>query len=421
VYHRNITPKLSAALADTPVVLLNGARQTGKSTLARQLAETSYPAQYLTLDDASTVAAAQYDPAGFVAGLSGPVVVDEIQRAPELFLALKAAVDRDRRPGRFLLTGSANVLLLPRLADSLAGRMEILTLWPLSQGEIDGAAEDFVDRLFAEEFKLPGRVHVDRAELMRRVIQGGYPEVVARADGARRRAWFGAYLTTILQRDVRDLANIEGLTALPRLLTLLAARAGALLNLADVSRGAGVPQTTLKRYLTLLEATYLVTLVPAWSVNLGKRLVKAPKLMLNDTGLLGYLLGSDEDRLKGEGGPLGGLLENFVAMEIHKQAGWSRARPQIFHFRAQTGQEVDLVLENQAGEIVGVEVKAAASVGGGDFKGLRSLREMAGRRFKRGVVLHAGSEAVPFGENLFALPIAALWRGDNAPRKSGEK
>lgn len=288
--------------------------------------------------------------------------------------------------------------------------MEILTLWPLSQGEMDGVREDLVDRLFADDFKPPGRASADRTDLLGRVIRGGYPEAVTRTDEARRRAWFGAYLTTILQRDVRDIAHVEGLTALPRLLSLLATRAGSLLNLADVSRGADMPQTTLKRYLKLLEATYLISLVPAWATNLGKRLVKAPKLTLNDTGLLGYLLGVDESRLEGDGHQLGGLIENFVAVELRKQIGCSQTRPQLFHFRTQAGQEVDLVLENRAGEVVGIEVKAGAAVGGGDFKGLRTLQVKAGRRFKRGVLLHTGAESVPFGENLFALPIAALWR-----------
>lgn len=414
MYIRNIKTQLLAALTDTPVVLLNGARQTGKSTLARELAESRHPADYVTLDDASTLAAAQYDPAGFIAGQGSSVIIDEIQRAPELFLALKAEVDRDRRPGRFLLTGSANIMLLPHLADSLAGRMEILTLWPLSQGELSGVTEDFVDRLFADDFTLiglAGQGSEDRVALLRRILRGGYPEVVMRAEEARRGAWFGAYLTTILQRDVRDLANIEGLTALPRLLALLATRVASLFNLADISRGVDIPQTTLKRYLTLLEATYLVTLTPAWSINMGKRLVKAPKLLLNDTGLLGYLLGSDESRLSSEGNLLGGLLENFVAVELRKQIGWSRTRPQMFHFRTQAGQEVDIVLEDRAGRIVGIEVKAGASVSGGDFKGLRALAEAAGARFKRGVVLHAGHAAVPFGENLFALPVSALWSG----------
>jgi len=409
MFRRNIQPQLLAALADTPVVLLSGARQTGKSTLVKYLAAEAYPARYLTLDDATILAAARHDPASFIAGLEGPVIVDEIQRAPELFLAIKAAVDRDRQPGRFLLTGSANVMLLPRLADSLAGRLEILTLWPLSQGEIEGREEDFLDRLFAVEMKLPAQVGMDRAGLFRRLLRGGYPEVLGRESEDRRRAWFGSYITTILQRDVREISNIEGLTALPRLLALLATRAGSLLNLADVSRSIDLPQSTLKRYMTLLEATFLALPLPAWSSNLGKRLVKAPKLVLSDTGLLAYLLGMNDERLSSVSPLPGGVLENFVVMELRKQATWSKTRPQLFHFRTQTGQEVDIVLEDGAGHLVGVEVKSGASVTSGDFKGLRALQEMTGRRFKRGVVLYAGSEPVPFGPALLALPVAHLW------------
>src|SRR5574340_996593 len=289
MYRRNITGILLEALSDSPVVLVNGARQVGKSTLVRSLGESDHPARYLTLDDATVFSAANADPAGFLAGLPGAVVLDEIQRAPGLFLAIKAQVDQKRQAGRFLLTGSANVLLLPALSESLAGRMEIVTLWPLSQGELDNAQERFVDTLFAETPSFSCDGGEDRDNLIAKVLRGGYPEVVARPAADRRNAWFGSYVTAILQRDVRDLAHIEGLTDLPRLLSLLAARLGSLLNLAEISRSIAMPQTTLKRYMTLLQATFLVQPLPAWSGNLGKRLVKAPKLFLNDTGLAAYL------------------------------------------------------------------------------------------------------------------------------------
>lgn len=416
MFKRHIQARLLEALADTPVVLLVGARQTGKSTLVRHLADSVYPARYLTLDDATTLAAARHDPTGFLAGLEGPVIIDEVQRAPELFLAIKSSVDRQRQPGRFLLTGSANVMLLPRLADALAGRMEILTLWPLSQGEIEGAEEDFIDRLFAKELRWPAKAALDRTEVIERVLRGGYPEVLQRETEDRRRAWFGAYLTTILQRDVREIANIEGLTDLPRLLALLATRTSSLLNLADLSRSIVIPQTTLKRYMSLLEATFLVQPLPAWSAHLGKRLVKAPKLVLNDTGLLAYLLGVNGQRLAEDRTLLGGLLEDFVVMELRKQASWSATGPRLFHFRTPTGHEVDIVLENAAGRLVGVEVKSSASVTADDFKGLRALQELTGRRFLRGVVLYTGSERVPFGPHQWALPITDLWQRVSNPK-----
>lgn len=411
MFYRFTANQLIDSLADSPVVIVTGARQAGKSTLVRNLADSEQARRYVTLDDATILAAAQDDATGFLAGLEKPVTLDEVQRAPNLFLPLKAEVDRDRTPGRFLLTGSANVLLLPQLSESLAGRMEILTLRTLSQGEIEGARERFVDAMFADASlpRLSGAAE-DRSTLFARMLRGGYPEAVARSTEARRRAWFASYVTTILQRDVRDLANIEGLTALPRLLSLIAARASGLLNFAEVSRSSTIPQSTLKRYMALLEMTFLVEPLPSWAGSLSRRLVKAPKLFLCDTGLLSHLQGLTEERLAADTNLAGALAENFVVGELRKQAAWSDTQPELFHFRAQTGQEVDVVMEDRSGKIVGVEVKASASVGANDFKGLRDLAATVAGKFRRGVVLYTGSESVPFGENFHALPISALWR-----------
>jgi len=264
--------------------------------------------------------------------------------------------------------------------------MEILTLRPFSQGELAGAKEGFIDALFGLTTPPPPGPGVpDLAGLL---LTGGYPPAVARPDPDRRQAWFGAYITTILQRDVRELANIEGLTELPRVLTLLATRASSLHNLADISRGISIPQTTLRRYLTLLETTFLLAPLPAWSSNLGRRLVKAPKLALSDTGLLTYLLGANKERLAADSSVLGRALENFVVTELRKQSSWGKTKPQLFHFRTEGGQEVDVVMEDAAGRLVGVEVKANAAVTGADFKGLRALQEMTGKRFTRGVILY---------------------------------
>ncbi len=401
--------RLLEAIADSPVVLLHGARQTGKSTLVRHITTADHPARYLTLDDAAVLSSAVSDPQGFLAGLDGPVALDEVQRAPELFLAMKADVDRNRRPGRFLLTGSANVLMLPKLSESLAGRMEILPLWPFSQGEIAARRESFVDLLFGEglgEFRLRS----DRKDdIARRIIEGGYPEARNRRSWTRRRAWFNSYVSAILQRDVRDLARIEDLSAMPRLLTLLAGRIGSLLNHAEVSRGLAIPQTTLKRYMALLEMTFLVQLLPAWSGNLGKRLVKSPKLYLNDTGLAAALLGRGDEQSLRDSQLWGPLLENFVVAELRKQITWSKTEPSIFHFRALTGQEVDIVLESPSGVLVGIEVKAGAAVNAGDFRHLRCLAEQTGERFHGGVVLYRGRQTVPFGRNMHAIPLQALW------------
>lgn len=406
---RNLAPLVTEALAHRPVVLLHGARQVGKSTLAASLAEGPHPARYLTLDDAAVLATARTDPAEFIKRLAGPVVLDEIQRAPELFLPIKMAVDRDRRPGRFLLTGSANVLLLPRLSDTLAGRMEVLTLWPLSQGEIEGVREGFVDAAFSDSLPPLPPDPEPTAQLLERIVRGGYPEVVSQA-GDRRDAWFGSYITTILQRDVRDVSNIEDLTAIPHLLKLLATRAASLVNFSDLSRGAGIPLSTLRRYLALLQIAFLVQTLPAWWTNLGKRLVKAPKLLISDSGLMTYLLGISGERLQLNGTLSGPLLENFVAMELRKQTTWSKTQPTMFHFRTSAGHEVDLVLEARGGRVVGIEVKATATLSADDLKPLRLFAEATGKRFRRGILLYTGPEALPFGPNLDAMPINALWR-----------
>jgi len=400
-------PQVLAALADTPVVLLHGARQAGKSTLAQAIAADAHPARYLTLDDPATLTAARGDATGFILGLEGKVIIDEVQRAPELFVAIKAAVDRSRQPGRFLLTGSANILLLPQLSESLAGRMEILTLWPLSQGEIEGYDENFATRVFAPRLTLP-TPGISREDLVRRIVMGGYPEVVLRRP-PRRAAWFRSYITTILQRDVRDIMQIERLDEMPRLLAVLAGRTGTLLNVADLSRTLGIPQTTLHRYLTLLQATFLIQLVPAWTANVRKRLLKTPKIVLADTGLASHLVGMDGRGLMANAELWGAFLETFVAMELLKQMTWSKIRPTLYHFRTTKGEEVDLVLEVPSGELVAVEVKAAAALGANDFRGLRTFAAIAGRRFKRGVLLYLGDQALPFGQNLYAFPISSLW------------
>ena len=410
MYQRNITHSILDALNDTPVVLINGARQTGKSTLVQWICANKHPARYLTLDDTNVLSAATADPAGFLAGFDEPLAIDEIQRAPELLLAIKAHVDKDRKPGRFLLTGSANVLVLPKLADTLAGRMEIISLWALSQGELHSQKETFIDAVFSNDlpaFKTP---QLEREELFSRILLGGFPEVIQRDSELRRKAWFNSYMTTILQRDIRDLSRIEGLASMPRLLSILGARAGGLLNFSELSRTSGLAQSTLKRYMALLEAAFLIRPLPAWSGNLSKRLVKSPKVFIHDTGLLGYLIGMDKNRLRTEPELAGALTENFVVMELTKQLSWSRIGPQLFHFRTQAGsREVDIILEDAAGRLVGIEIKSSHSVKADDFAGLKVLANETKDRFVRGVVLYSGPEKVPFGKNLLALPISTLW------------
>ncbi len=398
-------PDLRDALRDTPVVMLVGPRQSGKSTLAQSLVEGLDDARYVSLDHGLSLSAAREDPAAFVAGATRTLVIDEVQRAPGLLLEIKASVDEDRRPGRFVLTGSADVLSLPRVADTLAGRMEVLRLWPLSQGEIEGHREGFLDALLAGDVAaLADADPIDRPDLRRRIEAGGFPEAVTRA-GARRGRWFDSYLDTMLQREIRDLANVTGLTELPRLMRLLAARATGLLNYAALSRDLGLPQTTLKRYLALLETAFLIATLPAWFRNIGKRLLKSPKAVLTDTGLLVHLLGG-ADVIEHS---FGLALENFVLMEMVKQASFAGARPPVFHYRTAEGLEVDAVTETRSGRVCGVEVKAAASLTSRDSRGLKGLAAALGDDFEAGVILHTGAESVQLAEKIWALPVSALW------------
>ena len=407
--NRFLAPRIMEALSDTPVVFVQGPRQSGKTTLAQDLHSHGHRADYLTLDDAAVLEAARTDPHGFVSGLPERVILDEVQRAPELFLAIKLSVDRNRAPGRFLLTGSANALLLPKASESLAGRMQVLQLWPYSQGEIETLEENFIDACFAKEFK-PGKIMgADWSSLIPRIIAGGYPEAVSRKEDRRRQAWFGSYVTTILERDVRDIANVQGLRELPKLLRLVAARSSNVLNFNDLARDAGLAPTTLKRYWALLEAVFLGITIPPWSGNLTSRLSKAPKIMVGDTGLLCYLLGLDAARLKQDSLMTGAVLERFVGLELSKQIAWNPNPPSLFHYRTHAQQEVDYVLEDRAGQLVGIEVKKTATPTSSDFKGIRHLAEQTGKRFVRGILLYTGSESVSFGPNLHAVPLSALW------------
>ena len=283
-------------------------------------------------------------------------------------------------------------------------------LWPFSEGELRGVREDFVDRVFqaVDLMALPAR-KVPREKLLRRMVTGGYPEVAIRPVAERRTAWFGSYITTILQRDVRQMADIVGLTEMPRLLAFVAAQSGDLLNMAELSRDAGLSQPTIKRYLALLQATHLYQPLSAWTGNVRKRLVKAPKAYLNDTGLLAYLLEINWERLVEPGAHVGRLLEAFVHQELCKQITWSQTQPSLYYYRTAGNREVDFVLERRNGQLVGIEVKAAVKLNSDDFKGLADLAETTGKRFHAGIVLYRGATIVPFGDKLWAVPVTALF------------
>ncbi len=424
MYWRFIDRKLRAALDDTRVVLLAGARQTGKSTLAQAIA-AERGGQYVTLDDPAAAGLARADATALVRSAGDFLVIDEVQHAPQLFPALKMEVDRDRRAGRFLLTGSANVLLLPRISESLAGRIEIMTLDPLSQVELQteanaappSAEASFVASLFDESEWRLATLPVDRIDICRRVLAGGFPEAVARPTGERRDAWFRSYVTSLLQRDVRDLANIEGLTDMPRLLALLAARATALLNMSEVSRACGLAHSTLRRYLALLEAAFVLRPLPAWSVNIGKRLVKAPKVHLLDAGLTAHLQGHGDPAALAASPAIGPLLETFVLQEVRHQIGTGKGSAAPYHFRSVTGQEVDIVIEGSGRRIAGLEVKAAATLARSDIAGMQTLADAAGAKFTRGAVLYLGEKQMPLADKIWAVPVSALWH--RGPRRVG--
>ena len=409
LYPRFIESIIHEALSDSPVVYICGARQVGKTTLVKQIARDKHPALYRSLDDLTIRSAAQADPRGFLQNLGDSVILDEVQLVPELLPAIKRMVDEDRRPGRFLITGSANVLTLPRISESLAGRMAIFNLYPLSQGELIKKREGFIDVIFGQKFSLFQMAGDDQNDIWQRVVNGGFPEIQKRSVTARKAAWFKDYIATILQRDIRELANINGLMQMPRLLELLATRLTCLLNFAEISRTMRIPQTSMKRYLALFEATFLIQRLHPWSGNLGKRLVKTPKIFFIDSGLAAYLLGVEAKGPASQVTKTGPLFENFVVSELRKQISWSQTTPGFYHFRSQTGQEVDIVMEDRRRRCVGIEVKAASTVRSDDFNGLRWFKKQLGDHFLCGVVLYTGKESVPFGKNLFALPVSVLW------------
>lgn len=409
LYPRLAEHNLLEALADSPVVLIHGPRQCGKTTLARLVGERrGY--SYITFDDEVARLAAEADPAWFVDSLPSHVILDEVQRTPQLFTALKAVVDRKRDPGRFLLTGSANVLLVPRLADSLAGRMEILRLYPLAQTELARRASTFLSTLLTATFKTRRRLRL-RDELADRIVAGGYPAALARPVGRRRATWYRDYVEAIVQRDVRDLARISALDALPRLLALAAGQTARLLNVTDLSGPFSVSRPTIRDYVTLLQRVFLIEELPPWHGNRLSRLVKTPKLHLGDTGLACALLGIDADALNADRALLGQLLETFVLQELRRQASWYGEPLSFFHFRDKDSYEVDIVIERGARAVSGVEVKASATVTHADFSGLRRLKAAAGQRFAGGVVLYDGETTASFGDGLFAVPIRTLWEG----------
>lgn len=413
IYPRGDRELIVEALRDTRGVFVLGARQVGKSTLARQIAEEDHPAQIVNLDDKALRDAAWADPEGFVAGLRRPVMIDEVQRgSPDLLLAIKATVDRDLSPGQFLLTGSANVLSNRKVPDALTGRIEIVQLWPLAQAEIEGSTHNFVDSLFASAPPQVTGAPRGRDALRGRIAPGGYPEARLRS-GRRQSRWFESYLQTTFEKDLETIAEAHKLQEIPRLLKVVAARAANLFVPGNLSKAMDLDHRTVDRYVGLLETIFLVKRVPAWRPGLGQREIQTPKIYLVDSGLLLHLLGADEERMVTDDQVTGKALENFVAMELVKHAEWSAVAPRVFHYR-QAADEVDLVFESRPGDVAAVEVKARVSLSRSDWRVLAKLRDKLGDRFKCGVIVYAGEQTIPLGDRLYAVPVSGLWTGSQS-------
>jgi uncharacterized protein len=399
------------------VVLLGGARQTGKTTLVRDL--LGLPAQaWFSFDDEAALARAEEDPIGFVDALPRPAVVDEFQRAGRGFLlAVKQAADRDRTRGQLLLTGSTNYLADRRLSETLAGRAGRLQLWPLSMGERFGVQETFVDRLF-EPAAWPGTFgSLPRTELVKVLLQGCFPEVVTEGlTGRQRRDWFDAYVHDVVSREaLRPLAEVRLEAELRKLLRLLAARTGNELIVSGVAGDAEVGRETASNYVALLEALHLVTLLPAWSTSITTRAKRRPKVVLVDTGLAANLCGLGEQAFgpTADGVAAGALFDTFVTTEVHKQATWSDRSVDLSYFRDRDGAEVDLIVEDRhSGDLAGIEIKLTSTPTARHARHLIMLREKLGDRFKTGLVIHAGSQVLPLGNRVWAVPVSALWRTD---------
>ena len=403
---RRIEPRIAEALLDTPVVLLAGPRQAGKTTLVRHIA-AQQGLRYLTLDDGLTLLSAREDPVGMVRSLDR-AVIDEIQRAPQLLLAIKKSVDEDRRPGRFLLTGSANLMALPTVADSLAGRMETLSLLPLSQSEMALRQANWIDQAFAGRILQASTPAVGEA-LVERVLRGGYPEAVARPAGRRRTTWARQYIDALIERDVRDIAHIDKLDQLPRFLRALAHTAGQMCNYTQLGAQVGLDGKTALRYCGVFEQMYLLQRIDVWARNRLSRVVKTAKLQFLDAGLLASLLDLTAQEVAQDRTRFGNVLETFVFGELLKHSTTAQDDYRLMYYRDADKFEVDVVIENAAGQLVGVEVKAAATVKASDLRGLKKWAALAGPQFRLGVVLYDGTETLPLGDGLWAAPLSSLW------------
>ncbi|HCA42352.1 MAG TPA: hypothetical protein DEP28_03785 [Bacteroidetes bacterium] len=405
IFKRNIEANLITALKDTPVILLNGARQSGKTFLLKEMVRKNLISEYITLDNIEPFTVASREPEDFLNSFKGSVILDEIQRIPEIFVSIKANVDKKRTPGKFILSGSADIFQLPKLTDSLAGRIEVHTLYPLSQMEINNKKGSFVDHIFSKNTQWNSLPKVSRKKIFSSIFRGGFPSVQNKPL-YRLYDWFGSYVNTIIQRDIRDISKIEKHSDLPGILELLASRTMQLYNNAAISSSLKLPQTTMTRYIKLLRMVYLVDFLRPYARNVTKRISKAPKLYFTDTGVISFLLNlssSFDNPFRGQ------IFENFVIMEIIKQISWSKVKPKVYFYRDLNGNEVDLILELRGGDLIAIEIKASTSVKPKDFDSLKLLKSQVGNRFLKGFVIYMGDNIYPYDKNIFSLPVNALW------------
>ncbi|PKN27542.1 MAG: hypothetical protein CVU64_15780 [Deltaproteobacteria bacterium HGW-Deltaproteobacteria-21] len=408
---RHLQEVVQGALSHFPAVLLTGARQVGKSTLAQSLIGSGWKAAYLTLDDRTVLDAALRDPDGFVSGARPPLVLDEVQRAPDLMRAIKRQIDRDRQPGRFLLTGSANVLTLATVSETLAGRVALLTLYPFSWSEIaekpvSGALEALFEVNTSGDLlrRLPGSTSREyRDEITQRVLSGGYPVPALMDSPDMKYRWFSSYRETYLERDLLGIRAIENIPDFNRLLALVAFRTGGLLNLSDLSREVGLPFTTLRRFMNLLEMTYQIFLLHPYFANVGKRLIKTPKVYLTDTGMACYLRGVGDWSTLEHQGQTGALVETWAAMEILKLLAVLDPRYRLYFFRSHAGREVDFLVE-RGKQLVAIEVKWGSSISDSDVANVERCASDLKGSVHFSAILYGGTEVVAFTPKIVGIP-----------------
>ena len=411
---RFVEEKIVNSLKAFPAVYIAGPRQSGKTTLVKRICASRHPARYITFDDLQSRSAAEHDPEAFLRGLRGNVVLDEVQLVPNIFRILKIIVDENRQSenggrGKFILTGSANVLALPQLSDALAGRMSVHNLLPLSATELYMTREaNFIDRAFFGNFNFD--TDYDEFDLNHVLRNASFPELLTLEDSLIRREWCNTYLQTVLLRDVYSLLEVQKIASLPDMLTLFATRTGGLLNEASLARDLGLNHITTKKYRILLECLFLTLPVPAWKSNFGKRLVKTPKVYLSDINLLFHLLPLEQNVIQSiDRMQVGKIIENFVAIELAKQLTFSTTPGRLYHYRTSSQQEVDFILELHNSQIIGIEVKSTSRISSKDFRNLQTLENNIGEKFKYGFVVNTGNRVVQFGNRLYSLPLASLW------------